>query len=101
MASGCGLNHACPGEPTIGARVTNAGVSWGKCAENIGDGGPVADSDDGKAGMAVGVTQSMLDEKPPNDGHRQNILDPALHHIGITVSRDTSGTVWMTQDFSD
>jgi uncharacterized protein YkwD len=51
--------------------------------------------------MAVGLTQSMLDETPPNDGHRQNILSSSFHHIGIAVYRDGSGTVWMTQDFSN
>ena len=51
--------------------------------------------------MAVGLTQSMLDEKPPDDGHRLNILSSAFTHAGISVYRDSSGTVWMTQDFSN
>jgi hypothetical protein len=50
---------------------------------------------------AVGLTQSMLDEKPPDDGHRLNILSSAFTHAGIAVFRDSSGTVWMTQDFSN
>jgi uncharacterized protein YkwD len=50
--------------------------------------------------MAVGLTQSMLDEQPPNDGHRMNILSSTFTHIGIAVYRDSSGTVWLTQDFS-
>ena len=53
------------------------------------------------AQMAVGLTQSMLDEKPPDDGHRLNILSSAFSHVGISVFRDSSGTVWMTQDFSN
>jgi uncharacterized protein YkwD len=51
--------------------------------------------------MAVSLTQSMLNEKPPDDGHRQNILSTTFRHIGIAIRRDSSGTVWMTQDFSD
>jgi uncharacterized protein YkwD len=43
----------------------------------------------------------MLNEQPPNDGHRQNILSRAFRFIGITVTRDSRGTVWMTQDFSN
>jgi uncharacterized protein YkwD len=43
----------------------------------------------------------MLDEKPPDDGHRLNILSSAFTHIGIAVYRDSSGTVWLTQDFSN
>jgi uncharacterized protein YkwD len=47
------------------------------------------------------LTQDMINEKPPDDGHRLNILSTSFHHIGIVVSRDSSGTVWMTQDFSN
>ena len=101
MAAGCGLSHQCPGEPALGARETAAGVHWTAAGENIGEGGPVADSTAAIAQMAVGLTQSMLDEKPPDDGHRLNILSSAFSHVGISVFRDSSGTVWMTQDFSN
>jgi RNA polymerase sigma factor (sigma-70 family) len=100
MAGGCGLSHQCSGEPSLGSRETAAGVYWTSAGENIGDGGPVADTTTAATQMAVGLTQGMLDEKPPNDGHRQNILSSSFHHIGISVYRDSSGTVWMTQDFS-
>ena len=49
--------------------------------------------------MAVGLTQAMLNEKPPDDGHRKNILSRSFTHIGIAVFRVSSGTVWLTQDF--
>jgi uncharacterized protein YkwD len=101
MAAGCGLSHQCPGEPALGARETAAGVTWTAAGENIGEGGPVADTTAAIAQMAVGLTQSMLDEKPPDDGHRLNILSSAFSHVGISVFRDSSGTVWMTQDFSN
>jgi len=101
MADGCGLSHQCPGEPAIGARETAAGIDWTAAGENIGEGGPVADTSAAIASMAVGLTQSMLDEKPPNDGHRLNILSTSFTHIGIAVYRDSSGTVWLTQDFSN
>ncbi len=101
MAAGCGLSHDCPGEPALGDRETAAGVQWSNAGENIGTGGPVSDDTSGIAGMAVGLTRSMLAEQPPNDGHRKNILSPDFHHIGIAVMRDSSGNVWMTQDFSN
>jgi uncharacterized protein YkwD len=101
MAAGCGLSHQCPGEPALGDRETAAGVAWTAAGENIGEGGPVADTTAAIAQMAVGLTQSMLDEKPPDDGHRLNILSSAFRHVGISVFRDSSGTVWMTQDFSN
>jgi uncharacterized protein YkwD len=101
MAGGCGLSHQCPGEPSLGARETAAGVDWTAAGENIGEGGPVSDTSTGIAQMAVGLTQSMLNEQPPNDGHRLNILSSTFTHIGIAVDRDSSGTVWLTQDFSN
>ena len=101
MAGGCGLSHQCPGEPALGDRETAAGVQWSSAGENIGDGGPVSNTNAAIAQMAVGLTQDMLNEKPPDDGHRQNILSSSFHHVGIAVYRDGSGTVWMTQDFSN
>jgi uncharacterized protein YkwD len=101
MADGCGLSHQCPGEPPIGTRETDAGIDWTAAGENIGEGGPVADTTAAIASMAVGLTQSMLNEQPPNDGHRLNILSTTFTHIGIAVYRDSSGTVWLTQDFSN
>jgi uncharacterized protein YkwD len=101
MADGCGLSHQCPGEPPLGNRETAAGVDWTAAGENIGEGGAVADTSAAIAQMAVGITQSMLNEKPPDDGHRMNILSTTFTHIGIAVYRDSSGTVWLTQDFSN
>jgi uncharacterized protein YkwD len=76
-------------------------VHWSAAGENIGEGGPEPDSSADIAKMAVGLTQSMLGEKPPDDGHRLNILSSSFSHIGIYVFRDSHGTVWMTQDFSN
>ena len=101
MAGGCGLSHQCPGEPDLGARETAAGVDWTAAGENIGEGGPVANTTAAIAQMAVGLTQAMLNEKPPDDGHRRNILSSSFTHLGIAVFRDSSGTVWLTQDFSN
>ena len=91
---------AAAAAPT-GCRETAAGVDWTSAGENIGEGGPVADTDAAIAQMAVGLTQSMLNEQPPDDGHRLNILSSSFTHIGIAVYRDSSGTVWLTQDFSN
>src|SRR3984957_7422135 len=101
MASGCGLSHQCPGEASLGARETAAGVIWTAAGENIGEGGPVAGTGTAIAQLAVSLTQSMLNEQPPDDGHRMNILSSTFSHIGIAVYRGSSGTVWLTQDFSN
>jgi uncharacterized protein YkwD len=100
MAAGCGLSHQCPGEPSLGRRETAAGVSWTSAGENIGEGGPVPASTAEIAQMVLVLTKNMLAEQPPDDGHRRNILSTAFRHIGIAIFRDSSGTVWMTQDFS-
>ena len=101
MADGCGLSHQCPGEPPLGTRETDAGVTWTAAGENIGEGGPVTDTPAAIAQMAVSLTQDMLNEKPPDDGHRLNILSSTFKFIGIAVTIDGSGTVWMTQDFAN
>ena len=101
MVGGCGLSHQCPAEPELGTRETAAGVVWSARGENIGEGGPVADTNAAIAQMAVGLTQDMLNEKPPDDGHRRNILSSPFTHIGIAIYLDSSGTVWLTQDFSN
>src|SRR6266566_6607784 len=99
MAGGCGLSHQCPGEPPLGARESAAGVNWTRAGENIGDGGPVFAGTAAVTQMAIVLTQDMLNEKPPDDGHRRNILSSAFRHVGIAISRSASGIVWMTQDF--
>ena len=76
-------------------------MSWTASGENIGDGGPEADTSSAITQMALDLTQSMLNEQPPDDGHRMNILSSTFRFIGITVVRDSDGTVWMTQDFSN
>jgi uncharacterized protein YkwD len=101
MAGGCGLSHQCPGEPPLGTRETDAGVQWTSAGENIGEAGPISRTSSAIAQAAVGLTQAMLNEKPPDDGHRLNILSSGFRHIGIAVYLDSSGTVWMTQDFSN
>jgi uncharacterized protein YkwD len=101
MAHGCGLSHQCPGEPPLGARETAAGVPWATAGENIGEGGPVAGTEAAITQLALILTRDMLVEKPPHDGHRLNLLNPAFHHLGIAIYRDRTGTVWLTQDFSN
>jgi RNA polymerase sigma factor (sigma-70 family) len=101
MAGGCGLTHQCPGEAPIGDRETSAGVQWTAAGENIGDGGPVANEQSAIAQMAVSLTNDMLAEKAPNDGHRLNILSSTYTEVGIAVTVNSSGTVYMTQDFAN
>ena len=101
MAGGCGLHHLCPGEMSLGTRITAAGLVWSAVGENIGDGGPVSDTTAAATAMAGRLIQIMLAERPPDDGHRLNILSATYHHTGISVYRNSSGVIWLTEDFSN
>jgi len=100
MIAGCGLSHRCSGEAGLGERATAAGAKWRTVGENVGMAGPVPDAVEPISRKALGLTQSMLDEKPPNDGHRRNILSDSFTRVGIVVTRDAEGTVWITHDFA-
>ena len=101
MADDGEVSHQAKGEPPLGARETAAGIAWTACGENVGMGGPVAATDAAIAEMAITLTQGMINERPPKDGHRLTILSSKYTHVGIAVYRDSSDTVWLTQDFSD
>jgi len=98
MINGCGLSHQCPGEGGIGERFSAQGVQWTAAGENIGFGSS-GSSNAAIIQAANGLTDSMLAETPPNDGHRKNLLSSSFKRIGLSVVRDSSGKTWMTQDF--
>jgi len=98
MIGGCGLEHQCPGESGLGDRFTAQGVRWSSAGENIGFGSS-GSSDTAIIQAANGLTDSMLAEKPPNDGHRKNLLNTGFKRIGLSIVRDSKGVTWMTQDF--
>ncbi|PRY27426.1 uncharacterized protein YkwD [Pseudosporangium ferrugineum] len=98
MIGGCGLSHQCPGEGGIGDRFSAQGVRWSSAGENIGY-GSAGGSDAQIVAAADGLTDSMLAEVPPEDGHRKNLLSSGFERIGLSVVRDGDGLVWMTQDF--
>jgi uncharacterized protein YkwD len=45
------------------------------------------------------VHDAMMDERPPNDGHRRTILDPDHTHVGIGLAV-AGGEFRMTQEFT-
>jgi uncharacterized protein YkwD len=98
MIGGCGMQHQCPGESGIGDRFSAQGVRWTAAGENIGFGSS-GSSTSAIIRTANGLTDSMLAETPPNDGHRRNLLSSTFRRIGLSVARDSGGRVWMTQDF--
>ena len=98
MINGCGLEHQCPGEQGIGPRFSVQGVQWTRAGENIGFGSS-GSSETAMIAAANGLTADMLAEKPPDDGHRQNLLSSSFQRIGLSVVRDGAGRTWMVQDF--
>lgn len=98
MIDGCGLSHRCSGEADLGDRFSAQDVSWRAAGENIGYGSS-GSSTAAMVGAANGLTDSMLAEVPPNDGHRRNLLSTDFTRIGLSIVRDSKGMTWMTQDF--
>jgi uncharacterized protein YkwD len=98
MIDGCGLQHQCSGEGGIGDRFSAQGVQSTAAGENIGFGSS-GSSQSAIISTANGLTDSMLAETPPNDGHRKNLLSSTFKRIGLSVVRDGNGRTWMTQDF--
>ena len=89
------LAHQLTGEPAIGTRVSQDGVKWTWCGENIGE------TSDTSAGGALQLHRMMMSEQPPNDGHRQNILSTNYTLVGIAIVIDSSQKLWLTEDFAN
>src|SRR5437764_10560302 len=99
MAAGCGLMHQCPNEADLGTRISKQGVQWQTVGENIGEGGPV--SANSSWNMVLMMHQGMMAEKPPDDGHRRNLLSKDFHRVGISIYIDAQQTLWLTEDFAN
>lgn len=94
MAKANKLSHQLPGEPFFGDRIKAAGYQYKAAAENI------SYTPDVSIAGAKGMQTRMYNEVAPNDGHRRNILDPKLVHVGVAVHHDTvNRKLWLTQDF--
>jgi hypothetical protein len=77
MAAANQLSH----NPNLAKEVS---ADWEKLAENVGF-GPSVDS----------IHQAFMNSA----GHRANILDGALTHIGVGVVVDGDGQIWVTEVF--
>jgi uncharacterized protein YkwD len=91
-----GFGHYVPPGTTPASRMAAAGVSFTWHGENIGEAGEGTDLQ-----KAQWLFNIMMAEKPPNDGHRQNILSPNFTRTGIGIYVENgSGDLWMTEDFA-
>lgn len=89
------LSHQLPGEAFFGDRERQQGVNWTWAGENIGE------TSDQSVSGALSLHQAMMNEKPPDDGHRQNILTTSGNIVGIAIVIDPrNGMLWLTEDFA-
>lgn len=96
--TGCGLAHQCPNEPDPCQRITNEGLNWTACGENIGYTSSYPNT---WSAIQQNIEGAMLAKQPPNDGHRKNLLSSNFHQIGVTVLIDAKGIAWVTEDFTN
>ncbi len=95
MATHDFVGHNSSSGAPIGDRITAAGYAYSLFAENIAWGQTSPEQ----------VVDMWFNESPPNDAHRKNILNCALHDIGVGYvylandpGKVTSHTYW-TEDF--
>ena len=94
MAAADTMSHRLPHEAALPTRVSRTGYRWHYVGENIG-----WNSDVSRGGVLL-LERLMYGEKPPNDGHRLNILSGDYRNIGVDVYVDrTHHKVWLTEDF--
>lgn len=94
MAAYNEMSHQLPGEPNFAQRETNAGYTWGWAGENI-----AWNSEMTLAGVKL-LERIMYNEKPPENGHRLNILNTHFRNVGVDVYMDQKHhKVWLTTDF--
>jgi len=84
MAQAGQISHQFPGEFDFAMRVRMAGVHFISVAENV----------------AEAPSASMIEEEWMNSPpHRENILDPALDSLGVSVI-ERNGDFFAVQDFA-
>jgi uncharacterized protein YkwD len=94
MAKANTLSHRLKGEAALGSRVSAAGYRWSMVGENVAYNGDRSESG------VLALQKAMYNEKPPDDGHRKNILNEKFVDVGIDVINDSAhGKVWLVTDF--
>ena len=96
MAKGCGLAHQGSDEPgrhfpSVGSSISPFGTSDVTTCFSIDD----------ASNMVTTIHKGMMSEKPPDDGHRRNLLSKDFHRIGISIYIDSNNTLWLTEDLAN
>lgn len=80
------MTHTGSGGTDPGKRITNAGYAWRTWAENV-----AAGQTDCKQVMSAWMNSS---------GHRANILNSKMVHIGMGVAKGSNGVLYWTMDLA-
>ncbi len=91
------FSHITPEGKSPFDLMTAGGISYRMAAENIGYGvgfGSPTDS-------VRNNHNTMMAETPPDDGHKENILNGSLHKVGIGVYTGQNGKTYYVCDFTD
>ncbi len=83
MAMRASISHQYAGEPELAGRAQTAGVRFSVVAENVAE-----------APTAVMIHRGWME----SEHHRENLLDPRLDHIAISVLR-RNGQLYAVEDF--
>ena len=94
-AQGC-IDHTGVGGSSPGDRLDAANVDWSRSAENVA--------------VGYGTPEALVAAWMNSSGHRANILNPALTHLGVGIEEGVGGQVcsetgrlyngpWATQAF--
>jgi uncharacterized protein YkwD len=82
------FGHVDPEFGNVATRLTEAGVAWGMCAENVFREKNYPDP------VPIAIVDWMKSE-----GHRKNILSPEYTASGVGMATGDDGTVTITQQF--
>ena len=83
MAARESISHQYPGEADLAGRAGGAGARFSLVEENVA-----------QAPSAVVVHRAWME----SEGHRENLLDPVVNRVGISV-RSRNGELYAVEDF--
>ena len=84
MAAHASISHQFPGEPALARRAAGTGVAFSLISENVAE-----------APSAVQIHEMWMN----SEGHRANLLDPAVDAVGIRVIA-RNGELYAVEDFA-
>jgi uncharacterized protein YkwD len=93
MAAGCGEVQQCPGEPAPPTRISNEGVSFTHWGESVGSAGGSSYTADIQQ-----IEQDMIGQGIRGPDY-QDLMSTTFTQVGVGVSIDSLGIVWVTEDF--